>query len=85
VYFILDEKSNAVKIGHTKGPIVDRIVEIQVGNPNELRIIAVIPEWSSIKHREKRLHRKFKDLNTRGEWFRYEDEIRSFIQNLPKY
>ena len=84
-YFILDEKSNAVKIGHTRGLVVDRMVDVQVGNPNKLRIIGVIPKGDSKEYAEQELHRGFKDFHMCGEWFRYNDEIKSFIRNLPKY
>ncbi len=83
VYFILDAKSNAVKIG-TSHSVEERMIDIQVGNPNKLRVIAVIPQGDSEQGNiEKELHGKFKHLRMRGEWFKYDGELKSFIKNLP--
>jgi len=79
-YFILDAKSNAVKIGKTSQTIKEKMVSIQYGNPNKLRVIAVI-EREDI---EEELHLKFRRLRMRGEWFRYEGELKSFIEDLPQ-
>ena len=79
VYFILDEKNNAVKIG-ASWFTEKRLPAIQAHNPNKLKIIAEI-----FRGDEKRLHRRFENLHIHGEWFKYEGELKSFIQELPSF
>lgn len=64
-----------VKIGRAQNPS-RRLEELQIGSPFQLIIRAVFNEedWS-----ERALHLKFNHLRTRGEWFKYTDEIRDFI------
>lgn len=78
-YFILDEKSNAVKIG-ISWFIEKRLRAIQSCNPNKLKIIAIIPCGD-----ENELHCKFEDFWIHGEWFKYEGELKSYIEKLPKF
>lgn len=83
VYFILDAKSNAVKIGVSHS-VTERMIDVQVGNPNKLKVIAVITLRDSEQGDiEGELHRRFRHFRMRGEWFRYEGELKSFIENLP--
>jgi hypothetical protein len=92
VYFVLDEKSNAVKIG--KANVIDtRLTDLQIGNPNPLQVIHHIKcdseEDSFMK--ERYFHNMFEDLHIRGEWFQYDqsmfDELilENFVSNVkPK-
>jgi hypothetical protein len=78
VYFILDEKSNAVKIGKANN-IHERFSDLQTGNPNKLEVIYFI-ECSTVERSsqlEKKLHKKFDSLRirTNGEWFTYDEEV----------
>jgi hypothetical protein len=71
VYFILDEKSEAIKIGYT-GNLDSRFSGIQTGNPNPLIILHTI-ECRSDKQAadlEKQLHNRFDHLRLSGEWFK---------------
>jgi hypothetical protein len=73
VYFILDEVSNAVKIGKAND-VHNRLGELQVGNPNPLKIIHYINcvnERDSLIQ-EKIFHTKFDSFHMRGEWFRFD-------------
>lgn len=77
VYLILDEDSNAVKIGKAND-VHQRLSDLQTGNPNFLKVISVI-ECESSKHAEElesELHDVYKDLRKRknGEWFYYDKE-----------
>lgn len=76
VYAILDEQSESVKIGKANN-IVTRMSELQVGNPNQLKLIAYT-SCVNAQHAhivERRIHKKFADLRGMGEWFKYSDDI----------
>jgi len=82
VYFILDKKSNAVKIGKSNN-IEERISDLQTGNSNPL-IVENFIECKSEEHSfefEKELHKKFEHLNIRGEWFKYDSDLIDYIAN----
>jgi hypothetical protein len=75
VYFFLDEKSVAVKIGKSND-IQGRLDDLKTGNPNTLKVIHHI-NCKSEEHSfevEKELHKKYQHLHIQGEWFRYEPE-----------
>jgi hypothetical protein len=80
VYLLLDRKSNSIKIGKAND-VEQRLSDLQVGNPNELEVLTVIP-CNSEKHSidvERQLHNDFKEYHMRGEWFRYDEEVFSEI------
>ena len=83
VYFILDEKSKAIKIGKANN-IDERLSGLQTGNPNSLKLIHSITckneDHSFVK--EKQLHKKFEHLQMTGEWFKYTDELVNYIDDL---
>lgn len=76
VYFIKDEKSNAVKIGKAND-IEVRLSELQVGNPNKLNVINYIEclKEEDAKYIEKVLHQKYKELRIQGEWFIFDEKF----------
>ena len=78
VYFILDENSNAVKIGKANN-IQERFSDLQTGNPNKLEVIYFITcdTIEKSEELEKKLHKKFESLRigTNGEWFTYNEDI----------
>lgn len=44
-----------------------------------------IVEFSSVDHEsEKALHQQFKRYRIRGEWFRYEGKLKTYVGNLMK-
>ena len=76
VYFILDEKSNALKIGYA-ADVDSRFSSIQTGNPNPLVILHTI-KCRSERHAanlEKELHIRFGQYRLRGEWFTFDVEL----------
>jgi hypothetical protein len=76
VYAILDSEKNCLKIGKTND-VDDRIKNLQVGNPTQLKLIATISCYSE-SHAfaiESELHREYSHLFVRGEWFKYDDDI----------
>lgn len=75
IYFIrLGNKF--IKIGYSVNPS-ERLKELQTGSPVKLHLQATL-EGSF--QTEKGLHDLFKHLRTKGEWFRYTDEIKYFIR-----
>lgn len=78
LYFIAC--GDAVKIGMSSHP-EDRLDRIAVGAPGKLRLLAKIPNMG---HRESECHRRLKHLHTRGEWFRYTEEVDALISGLRK-
>ena len=80
IYFILDARNNAIKIGYSKNPL-QRLSELQVGNSTQLRLIKTIEGGVNV---ERKLHTKFKDLRISGEWFQASQELMRFIDSLEK-
>jgi hypothetical protein len=79
VYFLQAGDDGPIKIGHTTRPVQDRIDKLQVGNAYELRLIGTIEAHAPY---ERVLHRKFKHIRMRGEWYRPEVELLQLIQAL---
>lgn len=67
-----------VKIGFSNGTRT-RLSTLQMGNPHELKIIAVLPGGEEM---EKDLHRRFAEHRHRGEWFRIEGALATYIERL---
>lgn len=82
VYLIYDPKNSAVKIGKAND-ILNRLGELQVGNPNKLEIIAemVCENEQRALQIEDALHSKYKHLYLRGEWFKYDEQIMEDFQS----
>ena len=87
VYFILDEKSEAIKIGKADD-IGDRLPSLQTGNPNQLIVLNTI-KCESVKHAfnlEQKFHNFFGHLHIRGEWFSYDKDIfKNFFFNQSDF
>lgn len=66
-----------VKIGY--GSPLSRLCTLQIGNPRKLRVLASI---ESSPRLERFLHRAFKGVRIRGEWFRMTDQMRELIKNI---
>lgn len=77
VYFI--GTGQTVKIGYSTQPIDHRLRNLQCGNPENLKVLLVIP---GTQQTEQELHKRFSPLRIRGkgEWFRAEGELLEFIQ-----
>lgn len=71
VYVIADKEKRYMKIGKANNP-KSRLATIQTSMPFDVEIVAQIIGNYSI---ENRLHKLFKHLRLRGEWFTYSDEI----------
>jgi hypothetical protein len=73
-YMILAEKTKLVKIGHARD-VAKRLEGLRAVNADSLRLLCVVPET------EKELHKRFAHLRTHGEWFKYHNDIRWFVEH----
>jgi hypothetical protein len=79
VYFIQEQHSGLIKIGKAID-VNKRKVELQMGNPYELKLLAV---WRQCGQRiEKEFHLRFKSDKVRGEWFKPSDEMTTLIEEI---
>lgn len=76
VYFIRSGLSQEIKIGHTLDPVV-RLNELQVANSEPLTLMGTIPGG---RKRESEIHRLFRHLKIRGEWYRGTRELVSWVE-----
>ncbi|MEP2742474.1 MAG: GIY-YIG nuclease family protein [Bauldia litoralis] len=67
-----------VKIGMTRN-VGMRLATLQAASPFELVLLASEPGYVQ---REAELHAMFADLRVRGEWFRHEGRLASYITSL---
>lgn len=67
-YFIQDIDGGPIKIGVASNPRW-RLAELQIGNPNELEIIALASNGHRPTTLENDLHKALSDWRLRGEWF----------------
>jgi hypothetical protein len=82
VYIIEAVGTGRVKIGHTMGgkpALMSRLAALQTGSPLRLVAIAVMAGGPV---EEKRLHRRFRRLHERGEWFRKEGDLADFAHQI---
>ena len=80
VYFVQAELPDGpVKIGYTGRRVRERMAEGQTFAPQELTLLA---ETYGTREDEASLHRIFAPLHLRGEWFRYEGELRELVMML---
>ena len=80
IYCIGEEgDSRFVKIGFTLAMPHQRLKELQVGNPRQLRLIGFIYGDMSL---ETALHESFKDYQFREEWFANEGLVKVFSESL---
>lgn len=78
IYFVAVESHAVVKIG-VATDVKKRLDQLQTASPFELTLLGVIaaPDAYGL---ETTLHLQFSHLHVRGEWFRLEPELTSFIE-----
>lgn len=83
IYFILNEDSNAIKIGRAKD-LAKRMNALQTSSPAKLRLIkSVQVEGGEEAHElEQSLHKKFSKIRLAGEWFKAEANLLEYISQL---
>lgn len=78
IYFIQVGGDGPIKIGVAVDP-VQRLQALQVGHPEQLRIIATIPGGLS---REAEIHRKLSAYRKAGEWFHPDQALFEHLTEL---
>ena len=76
VYFITD--GDAIKIGFSQVPKL-RLTALQTSHHKPLRVIGTVP---AMLHDEGTIHRWFSHLRLRGEWFRPDQDLTTFIEQV---
>ncbi len=76
IYFIQEDVSGPIKIGHTDKALQTRLNTLQANNPHNLTCIAMLDGTRVI---ERALHARFQLFRIRGEWFKPEPELMQYI------
>lgn len=77
VYFLLDEDAGLIKIGWSIN-LNDRVRGLVSQSGRDLKLVGFIR--SDSQKSETKMHRRFKRLRKRGEWFEYKDELIDFVE-----
>lgn len=83
IYFILNEDSQAIKIGLAKD-LTKRLKALQTSSPAVLKLMKALQVNGAKEARdlEQSLHRQFADIRLTGEWFRAEAALLNYIQQI---
>jgi hypothetical protein len=83
IYFILNEDSNAIKIGRAKD-LAKRMNALQTSSPAKLRLIksVQVAGGKEAHELEQSLHKKFNEIRLAGEWFKAEASLLEYIGQL---
>lgn len=81
VYFILNEDSNAIKIGQAKD-VNKRLKALQTSSPAQLKLMKCIQidGVEAARQLEQSLHTEFDRLRLAGEWFRADKMLLKYIE-----
>jgi hypothetical protein len=77
IYFV-QSKQGFIKIG-TAIDVDSRLSNLQTASPTTLKIKAVL---EGSYQTEKGLHELFEHIRYKGEWFKYNDELKYFIRAI---
>lgn len=72
VYLVRNRDSGHVKIGWTRRHPDERMQEIQTSQDDELQLEGCVPATPTL---ESNLHRYFRSMHVRGEWFDLSDKM----------
>lgn len=75
IYFIQQGSSDLIKIGCSKN-VARRFRELQTGSPHTFLLLGVM---EGDRDKEKEIHTKFTHLRQKGEWFKLNHDLSSFI------
>ncbi|MBF2025141.1 MAG: GIY-YIG nuclease family protein [Oscillatoriales cyanobacterium C42_A2020_001] len=83
VYFILNEDSNAIKIGRARD-LTKRLKALQTSSPTKLTLIKSmqVEGIEAAQALEQSLHQQFSEVRLAGEWFKAEPFLLEYIQQL---
>lgn len=76
-YVYVIQAGRFVKIGRSQNPHA-RMADLQGAHPVELRMVAILPCAAAVDT-ELRLHERFAERRTRGEWFELDFALVGFI------
>jgi hypothetical protein len=79
VYIIRAEESRRVKIGFTEKYPASRMASLQIGSPERLSIVAVVPGSYQL---ERWVHDSLRSSRAHGEWFGDTEEVRRFVGDV---
>lgn len=79
VYFLTNGEN--IKIGHTKGNVIDRLKQLNTGSDMQLYLLGYI---NGDQKKEKELHSLFSNIKIRnnGEWFFATDKLIDYINEI---
>jgi len=80
IYFILAPSVNKVKIG-VSDKIEQRLSNLQVGSPVKLELLLY---FKADPHIENKLHERFCEYRSHGEWFEYAKPIKDIVLEISK-
>lgn len=75
IYFIQQGKDGPIKIGKSDAP-QQRLEQLQTANPYQLNFLGGASDYT---YNETDIHKKFKHLRLKGEWFKPEKELFDFM------
>lgn len=78
-YFVLAKMAGLVKIGKSSNDPEKRLAGLQVGAPERLEVVLVLPNRPPFEERQ--MHQRFSTYRKHGEWFEYRGELLKFIKN----
>ncbi len=76
VYFILNKRRSVVKVGRSSNPY-KRLRALQTSNADPLMLLCAIEGPPQL---EKTLHGIFDSYRLSGEWFRYDGELKEYVE-----
>lgn len=79
VYFIQMGFFGPIKIGFSENNPLGRLRDLQVGNPEELRLIGYLR--CKDRSTERTLHEEFRALKIRGEWFANSNILINYVKD----
>jgi Meiotically up-regulated gene 113 len=84
-YVYLVKSGSAYKIGRTKGPVEQRLRNLQTGNHSHLSIIKTVYTANPV-YLESALHRYFYRYNISGEWFACDEmQVEEIIEKMDEF
>jgi hypothetical protein len=78
VYFVQGEITKRIKIGFSAGWVPNRIADLQRGSSDKLILLREILGTTTL---ERRLHEKFSEYRSYGEWFEPGKDLIYFIEH----
>ena len=81
IYFIQAGIRGAIKIGYSNNGVKERIAALQIASPEKLMLIGAM---EGTQEDESDLHNKFEEYYIRGEWFKPDIKLISYIHKYAE-